>query len=155
IGWLLADEIKKETGADTVFFLNAEPARGGAFQDNYDLYNQEMITQPQPLQDLEMVFVLDSVTLSTRKHRSVFIRSNRMVTEYININVASGYMHAIDPRSTSRGELTRFCFDAQKSPKSPPVFDLYKSQSPMGGFMSRFLSQWWVQWRLGEKGVCN
>jgi len=145
MGWLLQEQIQQLEKTDTLYFMNAEPKLGRALLDTYDFEQRRYHTQHKNLQDLKKIYVLNSFEIRTRKHRSVYIRSNRMITEYIPVMVISLNMSVFDPKNPAQAVQTEVCFDAQTSTTEESYFDLHASRSKIGKLLSDSFSQWWSQ----------
>ena len=154
MGWMLQEQIQKLQEADTLFFLNAEPALGRAFLDSYDFESLRFSNSSAELEGLKKIYVLNSFEINMRKHRSVYIRSNKMYTEYIPIMVLSFNIGEIDLENGGKMTQTEVCFDAQKSTTNAKYFDLYSNKSEVGKLLSKSYSQWWSQLLNGIPSNC-
>ena len=106
------------------------------------------------LEGLKKIYVLNSFEIGMRKHRSVYIRSNKMYTEYIPIMVLSFNIGEIDLENEGKMTQTEVCFDAQKSTTNAKYFDLYADKSAVGKLLSKSYSQWWSQLLNGIPSNC-
>lgn len=154
IGWMMQEQLQKITQADSTYFMNAEPKLGRAFLDAYNFEEGSFYVQKEELQGLEKIYVITSFEISKRKHRSVYIRSNRMYTEYIPIMVLSLNIHSLDLKNPSLNTVTQVCFDAQTSQTDARFFDLYAEKSAVGKLLSNSFSQWWAQLKQGLSSNC-
>lgn len=145
MGWLLQEQIQKLEKVDTLYFMNAEPKLGRALLDSYDFETKRYKTSHEDLALLQKIYVLNSFKINTRKHRSVYIRSNRMITEYIPIMVVSLNISVFDPANPGATVQTEVCFDAQTSTVVTDYFDLFAARSKLGKLLSNSYSQWWTQ----------
>lgn len=145
MGWLLQEQIQKLEKVDTLYFMNAEPKLGRALLDSYDFEAKRYKTAHEDLALLQKIYVLNSFKINTRKHRSVYIRSNRMITEYIPIMVVSLNISVFDPANPGATVQTEVCFDAQTSTVLTDYFDLFAARSKLGKLLSNSYSQWWTQ----------
>lgn len=153
-GWLLQEQLQKIENVDSLYFLNAEPKLGRALLDSYNFESRRFNASDPSLKSLEKIFIINSFSIIKRKHRSVFIRSNKMYTEYIPIMVLSFNISVIDPKNPSEARQTEVCFDAQKSSTDAKYFDLYAKQSQVGKLLSNSFSQWWSQLLNGIPSNC-
>lgn len=144
-GWLLQEQLQKLEQVDTLYFMNAEPKLGRALISAYDLDSKRYESPHEELKLLSKIYVLNSFSINTRKHRSVYIRSNRMITEYIPVMVLSFNISVIDPKNPKNVVQTEVCFDAQTSTTEADYFDLYADRSTLGKLLSKSFSQWWYQ----------
>lgn len=145
MGWLLQEQLQKLEQTDTLYFMNAEAKLGRALLSSYDFESRRYKTPHEELKLLRKIYVLNSFEINTRKHRSVYIRSNRMITEYIPVMVLSFNISIIDPKNPTNVVQTEVCFDAQTSSTETDYFDLHAERSAMGKFLSKSFSQWWFQ----------
>lgn len=147
LGWLLTEQIQALSLADTVHFLNADPPRGFAFREIYDIEsNRIQKTDAEALKDIDYVLVINEFELAYRFHRSSFIRSNRMVTERITVKTTSLSLTTFSLGQSQQGSSIKVCYDDQKNEKPPKHFDFYQQNSPMGRYLGFVFSQWWEQW---------
>ncbi|MEO1213758.1 MAG: hypothetical protein AAFY45_09550 [Bacteroidota bacterium] len=154
MGWLLQEQIQKLEKADTLYFLNAEPALGRAFLDTYNFETFRYTNSSSEFEGLKKIYVLNSFEIDMRKHRSVYIRSNKMYTEYIPIMILSFNMGIVDLENGGKTIQTEVCFDAQKSTTNAKYFDLYSNRSEVGKLLSKSYSQWWSQVLNGIPSNC-
>ena len=155
MGWMFTEQLQQLAGADTIYFLNADLRMGRAFQRIYDP-DQSTITRPtEDLAELDMVLVVNPYTLRSRMHRSVFIRSNRMITERITVKTSQFTITLFDLHNTSLVLPTQSCLDDQKGPNPNWHFDFYRNKSAMGKFLSKGFSQWWDQMLEGNRDNCT
>jgi len=154
MGWMLQEQIQKLQKADTMYFLNAEPALGRAFLNSYNFENYRYTQGSADLEGLKKIYVLNSFEINMRKHRSVYIRSNKMYTEYIPIMMLSFNIGVIDLENGGKMTQTEVCFDAQKSTTDAKYFDLYGNRSEVGKLLSKSYSQWWSQVLNGIPSNC-
>lgn len=153
-GEIFCQQLQGLAGADTVFFLNADVEKGYAFQEAFDS-EQNKLTGAVSIEGTDMLVVMSRMQLSTRSHRSVFIRSNRMFTERIKVKKADMAIGLFDPALPELSLIAQLCFDEYDSPKRPPHFDFYGAESPFGKFLSRVFSQWWWQLEEGIQSSCE
>jgi hypothetical protein len=154
LGDLLCTQLQALSGANTVYFLNGDLERGRAFRDAY-LGERDLMRPAPALADLDQVLVLSQFALDTRRHRSVYIRSNRMITEYIPVKRIELQVSAFDPAQGGSPTLTRVCYDDLNSTKPAWHFDFYREASELGKYLSRVFSQWWLQAAEGAESGCE
>ncbi|RMG57320.1 MAG: hypothetical protein D6722_25150 [Bacteroidetes bacterium] len=156
MGWLFTEQLQALSGADTVIFLNADLPRGRAFIDTYDASTGRLRrSAPEALQDLDHILVLSPFSLGSRIHRSVYIRSNRMISERIPVEVIDMTLTWLSPMAPSQARETRVCYDRLKTPRPPSPFDLHAEHSGMGKVLSQAFSQWWDQEQGQQESTCE
>lgn len=156
MGWLLSEQLGALSEADTVLFLNADLPRGRAMQAAYDPVLNRISPGEEALDDVNFIIVLDHMDLDVRLHRSVFIRSNRMITERIPIKKVHCRLTLFDLASPDLVLPTEVCLDDMND-KNPPewYFDFYRQESKLGQFLSKIYTQWWAQMLTGERSNCE
>lgn len=155
LGWMLTEQLQEVAGADSVYFMNADMAMGRAMQEGYQHEEGVLDRSKEDLQALDFVLVLDEFDMDTRIHRSVFIRSNKMVSENIPIKTASFQMRMFDMDNEELVLSTRVCLDDQNSPiPAKWHFDFSRTTSGMGKFLSKVFSTWWELMLAGESNNC-
>ncbi|MEM6343583.1 MAG: hypothetical protein AAF927_06865 [Bacteroidota bacterium] len=155
LGWMLSEQLQDLGQADTVHFLNADPPRGFAFREIYDVANNRVKKEiPEALQDIDYVFVINEFDLAYRFHRSSYVRSNRMITERITVKTTSLALTAFSLGQGIQGSTIQVCFDDQKNKKPSRHFDFFHEKSPMGRYLGFVFSQWWQLWLEGQKDNC-
>ncbi len=147
-------QLKDLSGADTVYFLNADIEKGQVFQQAFNL-EENKLENPVEISQTDLLLVMTRLHLQTRSHRSVFIRSNRMFTEKVKVKKADMTMTLLDPALPELALEAHSCLDEYQSPKRPQYFDFFQSQSPFGKFLSRLFSQWWWQLEEGIDSNCE
>lgn len=155
LGWLLTEQLQTITGADTVYFMNADLALGRGLQDAYEKTYGRLRQPSEELKTLDVIWVVDPFELSNRIHKSVYIHSNRMITERIPIKKVNFFVRQFNMDDPTRALVDEVCFDAKTSPSAPAHFDFYESESPLGKFFSRAFSQWWAQVQGTSTGLCE
>ncbi len=155
MGWLLTEQLQALSGADTVYFLNGDLKKGRAFLAAYDSATQTLIRPGEALQALDWVLVLQPFHIDSRKHRSVYVASNKLVTRYTPVKQADLSMVALRMDQPRNPKPTRVCYDDLNHERQELYFDFLKGESKMGMFLSEVFSQWWAQWQLGENGHCR
>lgn len=155
LGWLLAAQIQQLGQADTVHFLNADPPRGFAFREIYDVDNNRIQkNEVEALKDIDYVLVINDFELGYRFHRSSYVYSNRMITERISVKTTSLSLTAFSIGKAQQGSTIQVCYDDQKTQKPPQHFDFYPGKSPMGRYLGYVFSQWWEQWISNAPSNC-
>ncbi len=155
MGWLLSEQLQPLAQADTVYFLNADLALGRAMQEAIQEESGRFVPGEALRESLDMVVILDEFALNIRNHRSVYIRSNRMITENIPIKTLRGSLSVIDLSAPGQPASTSFCLDDQTTPAPAAHFDFHAATSPMGRFLSKGFSLWWQLLAAGEAGNCG
>ncbi|MEM7658979.1 MAG: hypothetical protein AAF399_22845 [Bacteroidota bacterium] len=154
LGWLFSEQLQYVAKADTVLFLNADPKLGQVMQEKYLVESQKFRGNPPELAHLDWIIVVNPMNIGTRIHKSVFIRSNRMISERVPVSVGNMTIALHDPERLGEEKYFEVCFDKQKSKPPTSTFDFHRSDSPFGRFLSHWYSQWWEQMR-GEAGLCE
>jgi hypothetical protein len=149
LGLLFTEQLQALSGADTVYFLNGDVSKGRAFLAAYDSTTQSLIRPGEALQALDQVLVVEPLAIDARKHRSVYVASNKLVTRYTSVKHASLSVVAIRMVQPRNPSVTKLCYDDLDSESPTLYFDFLQDQSSMGMFLSELLSQWWAQWQLG------
>ncbi|MDP5169054.1 MAG: hypothetical protein NWR72_02325 [Bacteroidia bacterium] len=156
LGWMFCQQLQPLAEADSIYFMNADLPLGRAIQEAYDPILGSISKGNTVLDELDFVLVLDEFTLETRNHRSVYIRSNRMITEDIPIKTVASRMSLFDLKSPDFVIRTSVCLDDQTSPAPQGWhFDMLRSSSPLGKFLSKVFSTWWDLMLSGERSTCG
>ncbi|MEL6676227.1 MAG: hypothetical protein AAFR61_28735 [Bacteroidota bacterium] len=155
LGWLLSAELQEKFNVDTVIFLNADPPLGKAFQEAFDPFTGRLSVYDASLKSLDKVVVLRKCEIRTRRHRSVYIQSNRMLTEYIPVKVGQMEMQEFDMQTGQVSKEVTVCMDEISGPKVTNIFGLYNDRSKLGKYLSRWFSQWWLQSEAGAEASCK
>lgn len=156
MGWMLTEQLQGLSLADTVYFMNADLPLGSSMQEAYDPIEERLTKVTPSMSELDFVLILDQFSLQTRNHRSVYIRSNRMVTENIPIRVVDGRLTLFDLRNPDLILHTSVCYDEQTSAAPPEYhFDFHNRDSAMGGFLGKVFSTWWELMLNGERSNCQ
>lgn len=151
---LYCSQLKEVNKADSVYFLNANLYQTETLLASYDPYHNSISSQ-EIFANIDYLFVIDSLDLSIRKGRSVFIRSNRMYTEQIDIN--QGHLAISVFQKNIPKAVRRYisCRDAGRDRKIDTYFDFYSEESPLGKFLSQLFTQNWVQLKNDERSSCS
>lgn len=156
LGWMLTEQLQETAGADSVYFMNADMPMGRAMSEGYQAEDGKLDRSREELEVLDFVLVLDEFDMDTRIHRSVFIRSNKMVSENIPIKTASFRMRMFDMNNEELVLSTIVCMDDQNTPRpSYWHFDFFRTTSGMGKFLSKVFSTWWELMLAGEGSNCS
>jgi hypothetical protein len=154
LGDELARQLQALSDADTVYFLNANLELGRAMLAAYDTAKGYLLDPDPVLQELDQVLVIDPFFIASRNHRSVFIRSNRMISQNIPVKKARFTVILIEPQRPRIPYPTEVCYDDLKSAKPTLTFDFMSQESQMGLYLSQVFSQWWGQWSGELSGSC-
>jgi len=155
LGELLVPQFQEVTGADTVIFLNADLTRGRDFVSAYDTMTSTLQAPSAELKELEDIWVIEPFKLDSRVHNSVFIRSNRMITERIPIKRTRMIISRVDPGREVDTRIQRVCYDDLQKEKPALQFDILMKESKMGKYLSFLFSQWWLQEIGTLEGTCK
>ncbi len=156
MGWMFTEQLQPLVVADTVYFMNADLPMGRTMQEAYNPDLHTLNRNADALRNLDFVLVLDEFDMATRNHRSVYIRSNRMITEDIPIKTASFRVSMFDMSNQQKSIDTQVCLDDMNTP-NPTYwhFDFFRSTSGMGKFLSKVFSTWWDLMLAGERSSCQ
>jgi len=154
VGGLLSNELTSLAQADTVYFMNADLQKGYLFQQAYDVARNRL-KDSLKIPQTDLILVINQLDMGVRSHRSVFIRSNRMLTEKIPVNTASLSVTLFDPGLPDLALELETCFDAYTTPKVDTAFDFFRDRSKLGAFFSQLFSQWWAQMEEGNPSNCE
>lgn len=156
LGWMLTEQLQSTAGADSVYFMNADMPMGRAMQEGYQSEAGILDRNREEMEVLDFVLVLDEFDMDTRIHRSVFIRSNKLVSENIPIKTASFRMRMFDMNNEELVLSTRVCIDDQNTPGPANWhFDFFRTTSGMGKFLSKVFSTWWELMLTGDSSNCS
>ncbi|MDX2247828.1 MAG: hypothetical protein SF052_13670 [Bacteroidia bacterium] len=156
IGWLFSEQLQILSGADSIHFLNADLPKGKAIQESWDAERNRLVRPGEPLQELDYVLVLSPFSLTTRIHKSVFIRSNRMVTDRITVRMTDMKITQFQISDPTSPRNYHICFDEQTSEKPVETyFDFYREKSPMGKYLSLLFSRWWGAFLIERPEFCQ
>ena len=145
IGWEFCEQLQVLGKADSVYFLNADLKWGKAMQKSYQVNNLKLSGKNPDLVGFDYILVINPFSIQTRIHKSVFIRSNRMISERVPISVGQMTIGILDPNRLGEEQYFDVCYDKQTSTKPAESFDFHRSESPFGKFLSNCFSQWWAQ----------
>lgn len=153
IGERLSAQLQAITGADTVYFLNADPQRGRDFIQHYHQGQDSLAAFGGSLAPLQVVFSLSALDFKTRSERIAYIRSNRIISEQLSVRQARMGLSIFRPQ----GQVQRYttCYDERSSGKPPMLMDFFAANSPLGAYLSQLFSVWWLQLSNEEKTNCR
>jgi hypothetical protein len=154
IGWLFCEQLQALGKADSVHFLNADLKWGKAMQESYQVNNLKLNGKNPDLAGFDHIVVINPFGLHTRIHKSVFIRSNRMISERVPVSVGQMTIGILDPNRLGEEQYYDVCFDQQTSEKPAESFDFHRSESAFGKFLSHCFSQWWAQVLSNTSSSC-
>ncbi|MEZ4827405.1 MAG: hypothetical protein R3C61_14165 [Bacteroidia bacterium] len=156
LGWMLAEQLQAVSLADSVHFLNADLPKGKAMQDAWDPVRNRLFRPNEVLNELDYILVLSPFTMTTRIHKSVYIRSNRMVTDRITVRMTEMRVTQFLVSDPTEVRNYHICFDEQASEKPKELyFDFYQAQSPMGKYLSLLFSRWWSAFLVERFEYCQ
>jgi len=154
LGKLLEEQLPLATEADSVVFMNAYPSLGKAFQSAYNARSKPD-EELEALKELDYIIFLETYELSKRIHKSVFIRSNRMITERIPVEKVNFTVLVFKPSNLALVGAFELCFDRLKDKPVERYFDFYAENSPCGKFLSDCFSAWWLQLAQASDFSCD
>ncbi|MEM7375139.1 MAG: hypothetical protein AAF587_41480 [Bacteroidota bacterium] len=155
LGWMFSEQLQQKSKADTVIFLNADLPRGRVMKESFDSERGFLTRTHEELSDLHEILVINPFEMRARIHKSVYIRSNRMITDRVPIPVLKASFLFLDPIRPRLAEHIDVCLDDQKSEAPTEYFYFHKKESPMGSFFSKSFSQWWEQIVLETQSNCE
>lgn len=154
LGEQLSAEMKRVSGADSVVFLNAHPDLGRSFMAAYDGETGSLSKLHKDFGEIDQYWVLSSLALDTRISKSVFIRSNRMITERVRHMYAHLQMRRYSSEEVQPMQELRVCLDEREMPKVSQEI-LLKGEGRLGRYMSRLCSLAWLSIAQGDEGNCQ
>jgi hypothetical protein len=155
LGELLTEQFPGVTGADSVYFINADLQSGRAFINSYDAIDNRIYDPAMAFEGTDYILVMNSLDLSTRVENDVFIRSNRMLTERVRVKKAQMAFTLFDLSDlTSLPRQLESCLDERRSPVLANQFDFYQKRSSLGKFLGRLFTQTWDQAISGTDSTC-
>jgi hypothetical protein len=155
VGERLCDELQQSGKWDSVFFLNGEPRLAKAFLDNWEAGRQKLGSQVLPETAASEILVIEGIELSVRASNSVFIRSNRIISEKKRFFIGEMHFSMYDVQSGTLGIRTRTCMEEKYNGDVPLILDLFATESRLGNYLSRLFSRFWLQLTEGASGNCG
>ncbi len=155
LGERLGEQLKEVTGLDSVYFLNADPARAREFIQQYNPDNGIVRPLSNRFEGTDMILIIDELTLLTRSGEYAYIRSNRIFTQRIRVKHAQLSMRWHNLEVNDHPLRTVTCFDAKESTRPPHIINLYAKDSSLGDFLTKLFSTWWLQMAHQEPNNCQ
>lgn len=156
LGWMLSEQLQEISGADSVWFINADLPKGKAMQQAWNVDRKTLIRPEETLKQLDYILVLSPFELSSRVHKSVFIRSNRMVTDRVNVKMVDFEITSFQMADISDPRHFHICYDEQTSEKPESVvFDFYNKESGLGKYLGMIFSRWWGAFMINRYEYCQ
>ncbi|MEZ4774278.1 MAG: hypothetical protein R3D00_13925 [Bacteroidia bacterium] len=156
VGWMLSEQLQVLSGADSIHFLNADLPKGKAMQESWDAERSRLVRPGEVLKELDYILVLSPFSMTTRIHKSVFIRSNRMVTDRVTVRMSDMRITQFQLSDLSAVRNYHICFDEQTSEKPEKMyFDFYQEKSPVGKYISFLFSRWWGAFLIERPEFCQ
>ena len=155
LGEQLTEQLPQVSGADSVYFINADLQQGRAFINSYDAIDNRIYNPALIFQETDYIFVINSLDLTVRIESDVFIRSNRMLTERVRVKKAQMLLTVFDLADLKSLPLQlETCLDERTSPLQTSQFDFYQQRSALGRFLGRLFTQSWQQALSGTVSSC-
>lgn len=146
LGELLTNQLPAISGADSVYFINADVQVGRAFINSYDPLNNRIYDPARIFEGTDFILVMNALELSNRIESDFFIRSNRMLTERVRVKLAQIQLSIFDLADLqSLPRQLESCLDERRSPAKASHFDFYSKRSALGHFLGRLFTQVWDQ----------
>ncbi len=155
LGELFSAQLQEKSNADTVYFLNADLKRGRALLEAYDTLSGNLLRPDPVLTELDHILIIDPLHIRSRIHRSVYIRSNRMITDYIPVKNTRLTVLYLNPQQPRQPQSVQVCYDEIEGPKRTTSFSFLEDKSRLGTYLSQVFSQWWLQFWLDQPGNCR
>ncbi len=154
LGEMLSEQIAKVTNADTVYFINANVSMGKAIRNAYNKDTHTLISV-DAFFDMDYMIMIDELKLTSFKKRSVFIRSNQMYSEPIDVKRAE--MHTAFFQQSALTSMNNYqtCMDESIPYNEELYFNFFSNKSAMGNFLSKLFSSWWDQLLSNQQSNCN
>lgn len=140
LGRLFSEQLKAPTQADSVYFLNENPAMGKAFMEQYD--SDEGILEPlgPAFAGTDLILIVNPLNLASYKTSSVYSRSNQIITDQITVKTARMSLDVFSPATGQRITLAETCMDERKTKVTANYFDLHMKSSKTGQFLGRLFT---------------
>ena len=128
------------THADSSWFLNGNPEAAKIFMNAFNADSQNLKPLDGPFEGTDYVLVISGVNLGHYKTSSVYVKSNRILTESIQhstgrVNVQ--LFHAKNGMLVFSGES---CLDEKNIDNREAGIDLFCDTSPAGKFLSALIT---------------
>ncbi|MEM9987839.1 MAG: hypothetical protein AAF804_22335, partial [Bacteroidota bacterium] len=148
-------QLQEKSNADTVYFLNADLKRGRALVEAYDTLSGNLFRPASVLTELDHILIIDPMHIRSRIHKSVYIRSNRMITDNIPVKNTRLTVRYLDPARPKQPQSLQVCYDEINGPKRTTSFSFFEDESRLGTYLSQVFSQWWLQFWLDLPSNCD
>lgn len=141
LGRQMPSQLKFVIGADSVFFLNANPKAAKDFISNYnDAYGEMNGPLGKEFKRVDYVFVINPMQLGAYKTSSVYAYSNRIITEQQDIFTSRINLDIIDTQTGKVVHSKESCFDERETNLPEDNINLHSKTSRMGKFMGHSFS---------------
>ena len=140
LGSLFSKQLAAPTQADSIYFLNENPALGSEFIKQYDSDNHELLPLDASFSHIDYVLVINPFVLGSYKTSSVYSRSNRIITEQIIVKTARIRFELFDPATGDRREVFETCVDDRKTKVDESYFEFHMEYSITGRFLAKLFS---------------
>jgi hypothetical protein len=103
----------------------------------------------------DAVLVVNPLSLSGYKRKIVYVRSDKVISEYEFVKTAKVSLTLFDPRSGRKLAGTVVCMDAFKDRVDSPKFDFGNKTSPLGKFLAEVFTLGILQLQEGIPSTCE
>jgi hypothetical protein len=128
-------------GADSVYFLSAQPELAQAFMQQYEPSEATLSPLGQAFAGTDFIWVIDPLTLGGYQTSSVYTRSNRIITEKVVVKTARVESYWFNPATGALTQQYISCFDERKNRVAAPYFQFNNQESPVGFFFASLFSR--------------
>lgn len=140
LGRLFSEQLKSPSQADSVYFLNENPAMGKAFMDHYDSDERTLEPIGASFAETDLILIVNPLNLTSYKTSSVYSRSNRIITDQITVKTARMSLEVFSPATGQRLTVAETCMDERKTQVTGNSFDLHMKSSKTGQFLGKLFT---------------
>lgn len=137
IGNSFSDQLDTVVGADSVYFLNENPELAMEFMRGYGLGTRNSNPLGSSFQETDYIMVVNPIKLETYPTNSVYVRSNQIITEKIDVRRARLSIDLFEVPSGKKVATTNSCTDERDTKVPVLKFDLESDNSVSGKFLSK------------------
>ena len=149
IGEKMTEEFKSLSGADSVYFVNAniiEAKHIIAADQNNAVISFDSLTA-------DVLFKIDRLSLNRMQKTVMVSRRSQLVAEKSYEYLTSARIRVL---GESRPIFTEACLDKTAARTTTALIDIYKNKSSVGRNLSALFSLCWIQFQTGKTGQgCN
>lgn len=140
IGTHLSSQLAAATGAKETFFLNERPDLARAFVGAYSSGTHQLDANATAFSDVDLVMVINPLTLYSDRVPVVLTRSNRLITKFDRVKVARLNVELWNPTTGQLVKAQETCIREGRTDISDLQFDFQSSTSKTGKFLSTVFS---------------